>query len=176
MSLLLTIAASEADAGGKFPPLETWHFPSQIFWTLILFAFLYFALSRMILPKLGNTIETRQNAIASDLDEAQRFSDQADKASKALELRMTEARTSARQTADAARAKIEASLAAKTAEVDTQLQAKLDAAEDRITALRDTAMANVSDITTDVTKSITDRFDANVSDSDVKAAVAKVLG
>jgi F-type H+-transporting ATPase subunit b len=179
MSVLLPLLADAADKAaeksGGFSPLELWHFPSQIAWTLASFAIMYFVLSRFILPKLGNTLETRQSSIASDLDEAQRFSDQADEATKALELRMTEARTSARQTAEAARAKIDASLAAKTAETDAKLQVKLDAAEERIAELRDKAMANVSDITADVTKAITDRFDANVNASDVKSAVAKVL-
>lgn len=176
MSILLPLLADAADtAGSGFSPLELWHFPSQMFWTLVLFAFMYFALARFILPKLGNTIENRQSTIAADLDEAQRYSDQADEAKKALEIRMTEARTAARETAEAARAKIDATLAQKTAEVDANLQTKLDAAETRIAELRDAAMANVSDITAEVATAITNRFDAKVTAGDVKAAVSKVL-
>ncbi len=178
MSLLLTIAASGADdaaKGGAFPPLETWHFPSQIFWTLLLFAVLYFGLSRFILPKLGSTIETRQSTIADDLDEAQRFADESEAAQKALELRMAEARAKARETGDKARTKIETKISEETARVDAELATKLDAAEARITDLRNDAMTNVEQIASDAAQSIAGRFGVKATAASAKKAVSKAL-
>lgn len=179
MTLLLSIAASGADEaakqGGAFPPLELWHFPSQIFWTLLLFGFLYFMLSRFILPKLGSTIETRQSTIADDLDEAQRFADEAEQAQKALEVRMAEARAKSRETADKARAKIETKINEETAKVDADLATKLETAEARITELRNEAMTNVSQIASDATQAITDRFGIKTSAAAASSAVGKAL-
>jgi F-type H+-transporting ATPase subunit b len=179
MTLLIPFAASGANdatqSASVFPPLDPWHFPSQIFWTLLLFAFLYFMLSRFILPKLGSTIETRQSTLADDLDDAQRFSDEADSAQKALEVRMAEARGKARETADAARAKIDADLAAQTAKVDADINTKLEAAEARITELRTSAMANVAEIATDTVQVMTDRLGVKTTKTAAKSAVGSVL-
>ena len=176
MTFIIPFAASGADeAASVFPPLDTWHFPSQIFWTLLLFAFLYFMLSRFILPKLGSTIETRQSTLADDLDDAQRFSDEADSAQKALEVRMAEARSKARETADAARAKIDAELAAQTAKVDADINAKLEAAETRITDLRTAAMSNVAEIATDTVQAMTERLGVKTTKTAAKSAVGSVL-
>lgn len=172
MNGVIYLAASE---GGGFPPLELWHFPSQIFWTVSLFAILYFVLARFILPKLGSTLETRQSTLADDLDDAQRFSDDADRAQRALDIRMAEARAKARETADAARTKIEAELAAQTAKVDTQINAKLDDAETRINALRTSAMSNVSDIAAETVQVITEKFGVKTTPAAAKTAVTSAL-
>jgi len=176
MSLLVPMLVISADAASApFPPLDTWHFPSQIFWTLLLFGLTYFVLSRFILPKLGSTIETRQSTLADDLDDAQRFSDEADRAQKALEIRMAEARAKARETADAARAKIEADLATKTAKVDADINAKLAEAEARITELRTAAMSSVSEIATDTVQTMTDKFGVKTTAATAKSAVGAAL-
>jgi len=126
---LFMIAAETAANDGKspFPPFETWHFPSQLFWLAITFGGLFIILSQFILPKLGGTIEKRGDTIASSLDEAAKLNDQATEAQKALEIRLAEARASARETANAARSKIEEEIAGETRKVDEQIEAKLAA-------------------------------------------------
>lgn len=176
MSLIVPMLVNSAEAASApFPPLDTWHFPSQIFWTLLLFGLTYFILSRFILPKLGSTIETRQSTLADDLDDAQRFSDEADRAQKALEIRMAEARSKARETADAARGKIEADLAAKTAAVDANIANKLEEAETRITDLRTAAMSNVAEIATDTVQAMTGKFGVKTTATAAKSAVSSAL-
>lgn len=171
------IAASGASEGGSpaFPPFEPWHYPSQIFWTIILFSVMYFALSRFILPKLGSVIEVRENKLADDLDEAAALSQQAEEAQKALEVRMAEARNKARETANKARAKIDAEIAEETARVDAELAKKLDEADARITTLRNEAMKTVDTIAADATQAMTERFNVKTSAADAKSAVSKAL-
>jgi len=175
----LTALAAEAAHGdtGKaaFPPFETWHFPSQLFWLTILFGGLYIVLSTWILPKLGGVIEKRGDAIATDLDEAARLSDQATEAQQALELSLAQARNSARETANEARAKMEAEIATETRKVDDQVATKIEAAEAAIAKTREKALSNVAGIAADAAKSMTERFGVNVSDSAVNSAVSSAL-
>ncbi|MEM6534524.1 MAG: hypothetical protein AAF613_02690 [Pseudomonadota bacterium] len=159
-----------------FPPFDPWHFPSQIFWTVLLFGFMYFVLSRFILPKLGSVIEVRENTLADDLDEAARLSSEAEEAQKAVELRMAEARNKARETASRARAKLDAEIAEETARVDAELAKKLEAAEARITTLRSEAMSTVDQIAAEAVQTITSRFDVKTKPADAKSAVSKILG
>ena len=104
------VLAAEAAHGAEkaaFPPFDPWHFPSQLFWLAVFFGFLYFALSRFILPKIGNTLERRESSIAGDLDEAARLNEEAVEAQKAVEVSIAKAHAKARETADKARTKID---------------------------------------------------------------------
>ncbi len=166
--------AAHADSPA-FPPFEPWHFPSQIFWTIILFSAMYFALSRFILPKLGSVIEVRETKIANDLDEAASLSHRAEEAKKALELSLAEARNKARETANKARAKIDAEISEETAKVDAELGAKLAEAETRISTLRSEAMSNVENIAVEAMQAITEQFDIKTGAADAKTAVAKAV-
>jgi F-type H+-transporting ATPase subunit b len=177
--MVIALLAEAATHGGSakpaFPPFETWHMPSQLFWLTILFATLYLVLSRMILPRLSDTLEKRSDRIASDLDEAQRLNDQATEAAQALELRMTQAKTKARETADKARVKMESEINAETARVDAEVDKKLASAEARISELRAEAMKNVEEIATETAQVMTSRFGLNASAANVKKAVADAL-
>ena len=178
MWLLALAAETAADTGEKpaFPPFETWHYPSQLFWLVITFGGLYLVLSRVILPRLGGIIEKRGVTIANALDEAAKLNDQATEAQKALELRLAEARTSARETANEARSKIESEIAAETRKVDEQIEDKLAAAEARIAETRAKALSNVGDIAAEAARAMTGRFGVTASDDAVSAAISKALG
>ncbi|MBY9067738.1 hypothetical protein K1X12_12570 [Hyphomonas sp. WL0036] len=171
-----TASHGDHEAGAPaFPPFETWHMPSQIFWLAVLFTALYLALSRFILPKMSDTIEKRANRVASDLDEAARLNNQAVEAQKALELRLAQARAKARDTAEKAREKTEAELASETARVDADLAKKLEAADARIAKLRADAMKNVEQIAVDAAGAMTARLGVKASDADLKKAVSTAL-
>lgn len=176
--MMIAFLAETAGQGGEaaaFPPFETWHMPSQLFWLAILFTALYLALSRYILPKMSDTIEKRANRIASDLDEAARLNNQAVEAQKALELRLAQARAKARETADKAREKTEAELASETARVDADLAKKLEVADARISKLRADAMKNVEQIAVEAADAMTTRLGVKASPADLRKAVSAAL-
>ncbi len=177
MNILMVAADAAHEDGGAsaFPPFETWHFPSQIFWLVVLFGFLYLVLSRVILPKLGSVLEHRESTIASDLDEAAILNEQALEAQKNVEVSIAQAQAKARETGNKARMKIDAEIAEATAKVDAELDEKLSEAETRIAKLRTEAMDNVETIAADAAQSILDKFGAKLSASDVKTAVKSAL-
>jgi F-type H+-transporting ATPase subunit b len=148
------------DAPPPFPPFETWHMPSQLFWLAILFTTLYFTLSRWILPKLSDTLEKRSDRIASDLDQAARLNDQATEAQQALELRLAQARNKARETSEKASEKMATEMAAETA---------------RVATLRANAMKNVEQIAVDTAEVMTARFGLKASAADLKSAVSAAM-
>ena len=80
-------AHTEAEGGHKapFPPFQKDTFASQLVSLLIAFVALYLIVSRIALPRLGETIEDRQAAIEGDLAEAQKLKDAFDSALKAYE-------------------------------------------------------------------------------------------
>lgn len=175
MIALLAETAAHGSEAAAFPPFETWHMPSQLFWLAILFTLLYLSLSRYILPKLSDTIEKRANRVASDLDEAARLNNQAIEAQKTLEARLSQARSRARETAEKARARSEAELAAETARVDEELARRLEAADARISALRADAMRNVEEIAIAAASAMVDRLGSKATKAELKKAVSSAL-
>lgn len=173
--ILIAAEAAKGAEKAAFPPFDPWHFPSQIFWLVVLFGTLYIVLSRFILPRIGNTLERRESTIASDLDEAARLNDEAVDAQKAVEVSIAKAHGKARETADKARAKIDKEIATETAKVDAEVDKKLAEAETRISALRADAMQNVESIASDAAKSVIGKFGSKTTKAKVTAAVKTAL-
>lgn len=173
--LIAAEAAKDAEKAA-FPPFDPWHFPSQIFWLVVLFGTLYIVLSRIILPRIGNTLERRESTIASDLDEAARLNDEAVDAQKAVDVSIAKAHAKARETADKARAKIDKEIAAETAKVDAEVDKKLSESEARISELRTEAMKSVESIASEAAESVLGKFGSKAGKTDVTAAVKSALG
>ena len=55
------------------PQLNTEYFASQIFWLVISFIILYVVMSKYALPKIANVIETREDIIARNVEDAENF-------------------------------------------------------------------------------------------------------
>lgn len=175
MLIALLTEQSSADTKGGFPPFETWHWPSQAAWLVITVGALLFVLWRFILPRIRDTLETRQETILSGLDEAQKLTDQARDAEIALEKRIADARARARSTASAAQDSLRETVASQTLRAGAELDARLAAAESQIGALRDNAMSQVGAIAVDATTQMVARLGGKASPEDISRAVASAL-
>src|SRR5689334_17807966 len=167
-------AHTEADGGhgGGFPPFESSTFASQLVSLLIAFVALYIIVSRFALPKVGGTIEARQNAIEGDLSEAQKLKDQSDAALKAYEGELAAARSRAQAIGNETRDKLNASADAERKALEEKLSGKLAEAEKQIAATRTAAMGNVKTIAADTAAAIVQRLTGTAPDA---SAVAKAV-
>lgn len=173
---LMADAAHGADGGERvFPAFDASYFPSQLFWLTVTFSFLYFVLSRMILPRLSANLERRSDTIADDLDEAAKLNEQAEEAKQALEVSLAQARAKARETAAKADADMAEEIAAETRKVDMAIDKKLEVAEARISEVRAEAMANVQTVASDATTSILKKLGVAANQNDVTAAVQSAI-
>ena len=167
-------AHTEAEGGHKapFPPFERDTFASQLVSLLIAFVALYLIVSRIALPRVGKTIDDRQNKIEDDLAEAQRLKDESDNALRAYEGELATARSRAQAISAENREKLNAASEAERKALEDQLAAKLAAAEKTIATTRATAMSNVRGIAADAAGSIVQRLTGVVPDAaSVSAAV-----
>jgi len=60
-----------AEAG--MPQLDPTYWASQAFWLILIFTVLYLTLSNLFIPKIKDNIDSRENKIKDDLDEAQKL-------------------------------------------------------------------------------------------------------
>ena len=78
MNMLAAVAAEAAaeaahQGGGGLPQLNVTTFSPQLFWLVVTFATLYFVLSKVLLPRIGEVIEERADRITRDIEAAQRL-------------------------------------------------------------------------------------------------------
>jgi F-type H+-transporting ATPase subunit b len=119
-------AHTEADGGHKapFPPFQKDTFASQLVSLLIAFVALYLIVSRIALPRVGKTIDDRQNVIESDLAAAQTLKDESDAALKAYESELAAARSRAQAIGSETREKLNAAAEAERKTLEEALSRK----------------------------------------------------
>ncbi len=165
-------------AGSGFPPFDQiGDFGiSQIFWLVLTFGVLYFAVATVFLPRIKQAVEDRDGAIKADVAKAAALSSAADASVKQFEAQIAEARARARDTAAKAKAEADARTAAESAKAEAALNARLATAESRIAENRAKAMTSVSAVAEDAAAAIAERLTgAKPAPAAVKSAVAGAL-
>jgi F-type H+-transporting ATPase subunit b len=165
-------AHTEAEGGHArtFPPFEKSTFASQLVSLLIAFVALYLIMSRLALPKVGGTIDARQNAIDTDLADAQKLKDDSDAALKAYEAELANSRAKAQAISTEARDKFNAQAEAERKVLEERLAAKLADAEKTIAATRKSAMSNVNTIAADAAATIVQQLTGVTPDAKAVAS------
>ena len=149
MATTETTEATGHEAGGKFPPLDSSTFPSQLFWLVIFFAVFYLLLSRLVLPKLGANLAARKNRIDGDIAKAQALKDETEAALRAYEKSLADARANANDIAKQTRDKVKSDVDAQQHQLDAALADKIKSAEDKIAKAKAKALDAVNDIAAD---------------------------
>jgi F-type H+-transporting ATPase subunit b len=134
--------ASAAGEGGM-PQLNPKVYTPQIFWLGIAFIVLFFAMSKVALPRVEGVIEARAEKINGDLDRAATMKADAENAIAAYEKAIAEARGKAQSLTREADAAASRQATARHAAVGQEIGDRLRHAEARIAAAKATAMSNI---------------------------------
>ncbi len=171
-----TVADGGHGAGPvAFPPFDKSTFPSQLLWLAITFGFLYWALSKKLLPRLAGVIEHRADGIRGDLAEAEHLKTETETALKSYEHALTTAKTNASGIAKSQRETITAETDRERAAVDAQMAAKVAEAEKRIAAGKQTSLATVSGVAQETVGALVAKLTGQTTTNDeIARAIAAV--
>ena len=150
-------STAPADAGG-LPQLDFQWWPGQIVWLVIIFIAMLVFVRLFAAPRVGGTIDAREDKISGDIADARRLKEEAEAAADAAAAEAAQARAAAQRVAAEARAKAQAEVAAKLAVEEAKLAEKGAEAEARIAKARDAAMNNVAAIASDAAGAIVGRL------------------
>lgn len=145
--------AEPAKSGG-LPQFDFQWWPGQIVWFLIIFIAMLVFVRVFAAPRIGDTIDAREDKISGDIADARRLKDEAEAQAQAAAAETAQARAAAQRVAAEARAKAQAEVAAKLAAEEAKLAAAGAQAEARIGKAKDAAMANVATIAGDAAGAI----------------------
>ena len=172
-----TAVPHDAGHAKVFPPLDPSTFAPQLIWLAIAFTALYLLLSKFALPRVGEVLEERADRIKRDLDTAERLKDDTQKALKAYEKSLADARANASGIAKETRERLGGESDKEKVAIDKQIAAKLADAEKRITATKIKALASVSEVAADTAGAVVKQLiGADVTADEVKRALAATSG
>ena len=175
---LVAGASGTANAAeGGMPQLNPHDFAPQIVWLVITFVALYLIMSKLAIPAISDTLEKRQGKIQSDLDAAEKASEDTRALVAAYEKRLADAREESRRLH---REQAEADSAAATArltELGNTLNARIDEAEARIAGQRQTVLEGLEDIAHDIAADVYGKLAGQPADAGaLRAKVAAAKG
>ena len=172
-----TIGVAEHDAHGPaaFPPFDKSTFVPQLIWLALTFGFLYYMLSKRLLPRMAHVIEDRAGAIRSDLAQAEQLKIETEASLKAYEQALAVATANAAGIAKTQRDALAVQSEKERSAIDAQMAAKVADAEKRIEASKATALLAVSDVAKGVAGDIVAKLTGrSVSDDEIARAIAAV--
>jgi F-type H+-transporting ATPase subunit b len=171
-------AAAEEAAHGEgqskvFPPFDTTHLASTLFWLVVLFGLLYWLMSKKALPRIAETRQARRDQVERDLAAAASMQKKAEEAEAAYTAALAKSRSDAQSSASSAREAANAEAEKRRLVVETELTSKMVAAEAQISAAKASAMGNVASIATDAASEIVRKITGSApSAADLKSAIA----
>jgi F-type H+-transporting ATPase subunit b len=151
-------------------------YTSQIFWLLVIFGLVFFIVGRGMVPKVMETVASRDQQIAGDLAAAQAARDAADEQEGAWRSRENASRAEAQALIAKAKAEAAVETEAGLSAAQRQIDARLAEAELRIDAARNAAAAEIENVASDATQDIVRRLaGVEVEPAAAHSAVREVM-
>ena len=158
------------------PQFDPSTFSTQIFWLVVTFITLYFILWKVVLPKISDVLETRQDKIEDDIDRAAKLKAEAEEVLAAYHKALDDARSEAQAQVKATADEMTAEAARRHGEFGAALAKQMGDAEGRIGKARDEALASIREIAAGTATAAVGRLTGvEVSEADAQAAVAEAL-
>ena len=137
-SFLFSKEAFAAESGGM-PQLNPEFWVSQIFWLTLTFGILYVVLSKLILPKISNNLESRKSQILENIEAAEKQREDSEAKLEEYEKIISKSKLEAKNIFSQSREKVLKDISAKREVLDKQIDEEISKAEQEINNLRESA-------------------------------------
>lgn len=140
------------------PQFEPSGFATQLFWLLIIFGVLYWALVKRALPRISEVLEERQERLSHDLEKAETLRREADETKEAYEAALAKAHAEGQRVIREAMAAFQDEATRREAEADAAMVERQKEAEARIDAARREAVANIRGVAVEAAREAAERI------------------
>ena len=163
--------AFAAESGGM-PQLNPEFWISQIFWLTLTFGILYIVLSKLILPKISNNLESRKSQILENIEAAEKQREDSETKLKEYEEIISKSKLEAKNILNQAREKALKDINAKREVLEKQIDDEISEAEQEIKSLRDGAPDKINKIAIETSSELIHKLiGTEVNNSSISAIV-----
>ncbi|MDA8538570.1 F0F1 ATP synthase subunit B [Candidatus Pelagibacter bacterium] len=170
-SFLFSLEAFAAESGGM-PQLNPEFWISQIFWLTLTFGILYIVLSKLILPKISDNLESRKSQILENIEAAEKQRQNSEEKLKEYEEIVSKSKMEAKNIFNQAREKALKDISAKKDVLDKQIDDEIGKAEQEIKELQKGAADKINKIAIETSSELIQKLiGAEVNNSSISAIV-----
>ena len=170
-SFLFSLEAFAAESGGM-PQLNPEFWISQIFWLTLTFGILYIVLSKLILPKISDNLESRKSQILENIEAAEKQRQNSEEKLKEYEEIVSKSKMEAKNIFNQAREKALKDIIAKKDVLDKQIDDEIGKAEQEIKELQKSAPDKINKIAIETSSELIQKLiGAEVNNSSISAIV-----
>ena len=173
LSFLFYKEAFASDTG--MPQLNPEFWISQIFWLTLIFGALYVLLSKFILPKISNNLETRKSQIVENIEAAEKQRKESDQKIKDYENIINEAKIEAKNIFNQAREKILKDINNKKESLKKEIDQEIKKAETEILELKNKSPEKINKIAIETSADLIKKIvGVQVNNSNISAIVEDI--
>jgi len=172
-SFLFYKEAFASDEG--MPQLNPEFWISQIFWLTLVFGTLYVLLSKFILPKISNNLETRKSQIVENIGAAEKQREESDQKIKDYENIINEAKIEAKNIFNQVREKISKDINNKKENLKKKISEEIKKSETEILDLKNKSPEKINKIAIETSADLIKQIiGAKVNNSNISAIVEDI--
>ena len=135
LSFVLVNNAQSAESGGM-PQLNPEFWVSQIVWLVLTFGILYIVLSKLILPKISDNLESRKSQILENIETAETQREKSEKKLREFEKIILDSKLEAKNHFNEIRQRALEDINNKRSELEKEIDKEINAAEEEINNLK----------------------------------------
>ena len=145
LNFVLITYAQSGESGGM-PQLNPEFWISQIVWLVLTFGFLYIVLSKLILPKISDNLESRKSQILENIETAELQRKESEKKIKEFEKIILESKLKAKNHFNEVRQKTLEDISNKRIILEKDIDKEISAAEEEINNLKINSSEKIKNI------------------------------
>ncbi len=171
LNFVLTTYAQSGESGGM-PQLNPEFWISQIVWLVLTFGILYVVLSKLILPKISDNLESRKSQILENIEMAETQREESEKKLKEFEKIILESKLEAKNHFNEVRQKILDDISNKRTAIEKDIEKEISAAEEEINNLKIDSSEKIKNIAVETSSELIKQLiGEEVNNSSVSAIV-----
>tara|TARA_B100000029_G_scaffold447433_1_gene469204 strand:- start:308 stop:898 length:591 start_codon:yes stop_codon:yes gene_type:complete len=145
LNFVLINVTQSAESGGM-PQLNPEFWASQIVWLILTFGILYILLSKLILPKISDNLESRKSEILENIETAEKQREESEKKIKEFEKIILDSKIKAKNYFNEARQKVLEDINKKRNVLQKDIDEEISSAEEEIKKLKTTSDDKITKI------------------------------
>ena len=164
-----------AESGGM-PQLDPEFWFSQIFWLVVTFGILYLVLSKLILPKISDNLETRKSQVLENLELAEKQRNESEAKLKEFDNIILKSKIDAKNLFNESRKKLLDDIYYKRQKLDEEIDKEVKIVESEIEQLKKKSPEKINKIAIETSADLIKQLiNADINNSSITAIVSDVV-
>ena len=176
LNSVLIYSVQSAESGGM-PQLNPEFWVSQIFWLIVSFGSLFIVLSKIILPKISDNLETRKSQVLDNLELAERQRNDGEAKLKEFDNIILKSKIEAKNLFNESRKKLLDSINSKKQKLEDEIDKEVKIVESEINELKNKSPEKINKIAIETSADLINQLiGVDVNNSSITAIVTDISG